>query len=331
MSLRVLRPGLLTTVQDPGRSGYQRYGIVAGGAADPFAARLANLLVGNDDPAAGLEMAVAGPRLTFDEETLIAWCGGDFIATLGNAPLPKNRPVRVPKGVVVDFGAARKGAMAWLAIAGGIAVPEIMGSRATYLAAGLGGFEGRRLDVGDSLPLGALSDRATSMLGLLNPGDAASWSVDPDRLGARGTAMPADILRVIQGPEWEWFSPAARETIFHEAYTITKDSNRMGARLRGPQLQLAAPREMVSAAVTHGVIQVPPSGQPILLGPDRQTIGGYPRIGVIATVDFGRQCQLRPGDAVRFQEITACEAHFLLRERERDFSIVASHLSTPRA
>lgn len=327
MSLHVLRPGLLTTVQDVGRSGYQRYGIVAGGAADPFAARVANLLVGNDHQAAVLEMAFAGPQLRFDCETLVAWCGGDFVATLDGKPLEKNRPVRVPAGSTVEFGPARKGTMAWLAIAGGIAVPPVMGSRSTYLAARIGGLEGRSLAVGDSLPLGASSPWAEKMLALLGPAGSPAWSVHPERLGR--PPLPY-TLRVMRGPEWEWFTGEAQQAFFNHPYTITKDSNRMGTRLAGDLLPLVAPREMVSAAVNQGVIQVPPSGQPILLGADRQTIGGYPRIGVITTVDFGSSIQLRPGDSIRFQEISTAEAHILLRERELDFNTAACHLSTPR-
>jgi antagonist of KipI len=134
----------------------------------------------------------------------------------------------------------------------------------------------------------------------------------------------------MRGPEWDWFSAEAQAAFFGESFRVSKDSNRMGVRLEGPALSMAAPREMTSAAVQHGVVQVPPSGQPILLGADRQTIGGYPRIAAIATVDFSGLAQLRPGDTVRLQEIAPAEAHAHLLEREGDFSIALSHLSTPR-
>ncbi|BCU78619.1 KipI antagonist [Luteolibacter sp. LG18] len=325
--IHVLRPGLLTTVQDNGRSGYQHLGVVVGGAADPFAARVANLLVGNSDGAAVLEMAFSGPRLQFDRATLVAWCGADFEAKLGDAPLPKNRPVLIPEGGIVDFPGARRGAMAWLAIAGGIQEPEVMGSRATDLSATFGGHEGRKLETGDILQTGSPSEWAASMTRLLDGGRQASWSLVPERLGKTNGQ---GVLRVIRGPEWDWFTPKAQESFTGTIYAVTKDSNRMGTRLEGAPLALASPREMVSSAIQHGVVQVPPSGQPIALGVDRQTLGGYPRIGVVATADAGRLAQLRPGEPVRFREILPAVAHALLIERERDLAVAAGHLATPR-
>ena len=326
--IHVLRPGLLTTVQDQGRTGHQRFGVSAGGAADPFAARVANALVGNAASAALLEMALAGPRLRFDADALVAWCGADFEATLDDRSLPKNRPVRVPAGGTLDFSQARQGAMAWLAIAGGIAVPEVLGSRSTYLAAQFGGVDGRCLVPGDALPAGPASPWALAMLKLLRvPGQAASWSVPLTRLGT--SSLPG-TLRAMRGPEWDWFTSDAQAALFQRTFRVSKDSNRMGARLNGPSLALATPREMISAAVQHGAVQVPPSGQPILLGADRQTIGGYPRMAAVATVDFAGLAQLRPGDAVRFSEITVADAHALLLARDRDLVMVLANLSTPR-
>jgi antagonist of KipI len=326
--IHVLRPGLLTTVQDQGRPGCQRFGVAAGGAADPFAARMANALVGNEAKAALLEMALAGPQLRFDEDALVAWCGAEFDATLDGQPLPKNRPVRVPAGGTLDFSQARQGVMAWLAAAGGIAVPEVLGSRSTYLAARFGGLEGRRLVAGDALSPGPASSWAQGMLKLLRvPGQTAAWSVPPNYFG---TPPLPGTLRAMRGPEWDWFSPDAHAALFQRVFRVSKDSNRMGVRLNGPPLLLAAPREMISAAVQHGVVQVPPSGQPILLGADRQTIGGYPRLAAVATVDFAGLAQLRPGDAVRFSELTVADAHALLLERERDVAMAAANLATPR-
>jgi len=329
MNVEVLRAGLQSTVQDTGRPGYQRFGVVVGGAADPFAARVLNRLVGNDPGLAVLEMALTGPKLRFSDETLIAWGGADFEATCEGAPLPKNRPVLVKAGAEVDFTAARHGTTAWLAVAGGIAVPMVMGSRSTYLAAGLGGLDGRTLAVGDVLPLGPASEWAGAMAGLLKKsGKPAGWAVPPDRLGF---AMPRGILRVVRGPEWSWFSKEAHGRFARPLYQVTKDSNRMGLRLNGEPLRLTEPRELASAAVNHGLIQVPPSGQPIILGADRQTLGGYPRIGAVVSVDFGALAQLRPGDPVCFQEIPMAEAHALLERRERHLAMATIHLSTPRA
>jgi antagonist of KipI len=316
--IEIVRAGMLTTIQDLGRPGYQNLGVVVGGAADSFAARVANFLVGNPENSALLEMAFAGPTLHLETDAVIAWCGADFDARCQGKPLLKNRPIHLPAGSVLDFGGAKRGAMAWLAIAGGIDVPEVLGSRSTDLSGKFGGFEGRKLAAGDRLALGRTSERKSSLQ------TAASWSLIPERLVAVGGP---GVVRVLRGPEWEWFSPKARETFFQSVFEITKEGNRMGTRLAGPSLPLAEPREMISAAVDHGVIQVPPSGRPIVLGIDRQTIGGYPRIGVVATVDLGKLAQFRPGDTVRFHEIQTHEAHELLIRRERDFSIARACLS----
>ncbi|HEY8962634.1 MAG TPA: biotin-dependent carboxyltransferase family protein, partial [Luteolibacter sp.] len=247
-----------------------------------------------------------------------AWCGAEFAATFNGEPLPKNRPVFLAAGSVLDFGGARTGAMAWLAVAGGIDVPEVMGSRSTDLTGKFGGFGGRKLATGDRLETGRTGPR--------NPfsPSVVSWSLAPERLVA---VCGPGVVRVMRGPEWDWFSEETRESFFQSVYEVTKDGNRMGIRLSGPALPPAEPREMISAAVDHGVVQVPPSGRPIVLGVDRQTIGGYPRIGVVATVDLGKIAQLRPGETMRFHEIQPHEAHELLLRRERDFAVARTCLT----
>jgi antagonist of KipI len=326
MSLVVLKPGLLTSVQDLGRSGYQRFGVVVGGAVDSFAARVANMLAGNDDNAALLEIALQGPELRFEAETLVAWCGGDFIVKLGSEPLPRDRPVRVPAGGVVSFGLAAHGARAWLAVAGGIDVPLVLGSRSTYRRAGFGGHQGRPLRAGDQLHFGPPAAWAEKILGALRAAGrmATSWSVRPHTLGA----PPRDgQVRAMRGPEWDWFTGEAQRRIFASEFRVTKDADRMGVRVEGPALELAVPREMISAAVNAGVVQVPPGGQPIVLLCSRQTVGGYPRLAAVAAVDFGRLAQLKPGDRVRFEEIALARAHELYFARERDLNRVRTGLT----
>ncbi len=326
MSISVLKPGLLTTVQDLGRPGYQRYGVVVGGAVDAFAARVANLLAGNGDNAALLEIALQGPALRFKADTLVAWSGGDFDAKLGTEPLPKDRPVRVPAGAVVSFGLAPHGARAWLAVAGGIDVPLVLGSRSTYRRAGFGGHQGRPLRAGDVLTLGAGGDWANTILAsLLAAGRAATtWSVRPPTLGAQ---PKEGFVRAMRGPEWELFTPEAQRRFFAEEFRVTKDADRMGVRLEGPALALTAPRELISSAVNAGVVQVPPGGAPIVLLCSRQTVGGYPRLAAVAAVDFGRLAQLRPGDRVRFEEISLAGAHELYIARERNLNRVRTGLT----
>ncbi len=317
----VLKSGLLTTVQDLGRTGFQQYGIVVGGALDTFAARVANLIVGNEPNAAVLELAQTGPELRFEREALIAWNGGDFAATISGQPLPRDRAVRVAAGEAVNFGVARKGLRAWVAIAGGIDVPLVMGSRTTYRRAGLGGHQGRPLVAGDELKTFAANERAVAMLGSLAAGSkrATAWTVRPETMGKQA---PAGVVRAMRGPEWEWFSEDAQRDFFAAEWQTTKEADRMGVRLQGPGLVLVKPREMISAAVNTGVVQVPPSGHPIVLLPSRQSVGGYPRIAAVAGVDIGRFTQLRPGEKVRFEKIPLPVAQELWLARERDLGRV---------
>lgn len=324
--IHVIKPGLLTTVQDLGRPGYQQYGVVVGGALDSYAARVANLIVGNPADAAVLELAQTGPELHFERETLVAWCGADFDATIGQVPLPPDRAVRVAAGETIRFGLARTGLRAWLAVAGGIDVPLVMGSRSTYRRAGIGGLEGRPLKAGDDLKTLAPSDWAEHLLASLRTGRKlmTAWTVRP---GVMGRPTAAGVVRAVRGPECTWFTLDAQRAFFSSNWTATKDADRMGVRLTGPVLARRQAGEMVSSAVNAGVVQVPAAGQPIVLLPSRQSVGGYPRLAVVATVDLPRIAQLRPGDQVRFEEINLTVAHALYLARERDLQRVRTGLA----
>ena len=324
--IRVIKPGLLTTVQDLGRPGYQQYGVAVGGALDAFAARVANLIVGNDDNAALLEIAQTGPDLLFEREALVAWNGGELDATIGGQPLPRDRAVRVAAGETVSFGVARAGLRAWLAVAGGIDVPLVLGSRATYRRAGIGGHEGRPLKAGDGLKTFGPGEWATTVLVTLRTRAqrATVWTVRPETLGQ---PAPAGVVRAVLGPEWDWFSAEAQRAFFSSDWTATQEADRMGVRLHGAELALAKPREMISAAVNTGVVQVPPSGQPIVLLPSRQSVGGYPRIAAVATADIGRFTQLRPGEKVSFARIPLAVALQLQLKRDRDLGRVRMGLA----
>lgn len=324
--IQVLKPGLLTTVQDLGRPGYQQYGVVVGGALDNFAARVANLIVGNEDNAAVLEMAQTGPELRFDRDLLVAWCGADFDAKVGAEALPCDRAVRVAAGETIRFGLARSGLRVWLAVAGGIDVPLVMGSRSTYRRAGIGGHQGRPLAAGDDLRMFPSSPWAQQMLTALRTGQkrAAAWTVRP---GTMGRPAAAGVVRAVRGPEWNWFTAEAQKALFTAAWTATKEADRMGVRLAGPALERRQAGDMVSSAVNAGVVQVPADGQPIVLLPSRQSVGGYPRLAAVAAADLRRFAQLRPGDPVRFEEISLAAAHGLYLARERDLTRVRTGLA----
>ncbi|MGG1659836.1 biotin-dependent carboxyltransferase family protein [Brevibacillus sp. NRS-1366] len=318
MSIEVISPGLSTTVQDLGRYGYQQHGVNVGGAMDELALQMANLLVGNPYHDAVLEITLKGPTLLFHKDMLIAICGGDFSPTIDTKPVLSNRPVWIRSGSVLHFGHAQKGCRAYLAVAGGWDVPVVMGSRSTNVRAGFGGVEGRMLQTGDLLgqnpkcPFSSFLEQQLEKKAGTALFSEANWFIS----GGRCTAHSEAVIRVIRGGQFEEFSAESRRSFFEESFQVSPRSDRMGYRLTGPTLALSTPTEMISAAVTAGTIQVPPNGQPIILMADRQTIGGYPKIGYVATVDLGIVAQLRPGETVRFVEISLRDAQQAIFERD---------------
>ncbi|MFD2718913.1 biotin-dependent carboxyltransferase family protein [Hymenobacter monticola] len=320
MSLNILRPGLLTTVQDLGRHGYQADGVVVSGAMDAVALRVGNLLVGNAEDAAGLEITVLGPRIRFEADHLIALTGAHLSPTLNGRSVGMNRPVWVAAGTELAFGAAAAGCRAYLAVAGGVAVPLVLGSRSTYLRAGLGGLHGRALRAGDVLPTAPptpLGQKLMAMLAALaSPKTWAQASYTP---GPRlcGTPLPATTVRAIAGPEHEQFSPASQRAFWQQPFRVSPEADRMGYRLQGPELNRQTNAELLSGAVTFGTVQVPASGQPIALMADHQTTGGYPRLAQVITADFPVLAQLRPGQQLWFQRVTLAEAQALYLAQER--------------
>jgi KipI family sensor histidine kinase inhibitor len=301
--IEVVRSGLFTTVQDLGRRGHRGRGVVQSGAADPFALRLANLLVGNPDDAAGLELTLLGPELRFSHDSLVALGGADFLA------LPRWQPVFVQAGTVLTFGHARAGCRGYLAVAGGIDVPLVLGSRSTYVRAEIGGLRGRALRDGDTLPVPATPRHAQGR-----------WHVDERIVPAYSTAP---VLRVLRGAHADQFGRA----LFDGEFKVTAHSDRMGVRVAGAPLTRNTSAELISSAVAPGTIQVPPDGNPIVLLADAQTIGGYPQIAHVIAVDQPLAAQLRPGDRVTFVEVTLAEAHELALARERVLAMVREGLA----
>jgi antagonist of KipI len=311
MKVIVERAGFLSSVQDLGRTGFRQFGVSTSGALDPFALRVANLLVGNDAAAAGLEITLGGLRLHFKDERIVAWCGGEFDVRVGAKSLLAGHAARVLAGEEVKVGRPRIGCRCWLAIAGGVDVPDVLGSRSTDLRAQFGGFEGRTLRDGDQLPLGKFRRSPTAGTERIS-----TWTAPHD------WASPAKrhpTLRFTPGVDWNRFNARTLRRLTSEAFTVSPDSDRMGVRLDGPELKRMDNVDLISEAVAPGTIQVPPSGKPILLLGDCQTIGGYPKIAHVITVDLGVAAQLRAGDHARFSEVSLADAHRLLLEREREF------------
>lgn len=318
MSIRILRPGLLTTVQDLGRPGYQRFGVSVGGAMDKLSLRVANHLVGNAESAAALEITLLGPTLHFENAGVIAICGGLWSPKIGESVVPMNRPVWIPAGTTLALGSAVRGARAYLAIAGGIDVPLVMGSRSTYPRANIGGLEGRALQSGDLLPSGSPSDLSQRLIGKLSMENSSAPYQSVPWFAALSPWEDVTTLRAIRGTEFERLDEASQESLFSTAFQVTSDSDRMGYRLSGPTLALAQTAEMISSAVCCGTIQAPPQGQPILLMADCATTGGYPKVAQIASVDLPKAAQLKPGDFFRLREISLAAAHNLYLRQEFD-------------
>jgi antagonist of KipI len=310
MTATVFHAGFLTSVQDLGRTGYRQFGVSLAGALDVFALRVANLLVGNDESAAGLEITFGGLRLQFADERIVAWCGGDFDVQIESRSLPAGHATRLQACEELKFSRPQIGCRSWLAISGGVDVPIALGSRSTDLRANFGGFGGRALRDGDVLQLGARPGSPIPATERISSWSASKpWSQ---------TAVSTPVLRFVRGAAWDLFNDVTIQRFTSEAFAVSTDSDRMGVRLDGLELRRDNHVDLISEAVAPGTIQVPSSGKPILLLGDCQTIGGYPKIAHVITVDLGIAAQLRAGDHVRFSEVSLADAHRLLLERESE-------------
>ncbi|TQR19705.1 biotin-dependent carboxyltransferase family protein [Psychrobacillus vulpis] len=313
MSVKVLHSGLLTTIQDIGRFGSQQYGVIVSGAMDSYSLRLANLLVGNMENEATLEITLFGTTLQFEEDTLIAITGGDFLATVDGVVAPLWRPVLIKKDSILKFNSAIRGSRAYVAFAGGINASEILGSKSTYLRAKIGGFEGRALQKGDVLLVGEGNYLSKKLVQQLTKNNF-SWSINCNELI---NFNQHQVIRVLKGTEFHRFNKESQQIFWEEPYSLTVQSDRMGYRLEGPPISLSENFELLSEGVTFGTIQIPSNGQPIILMADRQTTGGYPKIGQVITADLSSLAQLQPTATIRFKEVTQEEAEKLLIKNEQ--------------
>ena len=317
-SLRVITPGMLTTIQDLGRWGWQGRGVPVAGPMDPRSHRLANTLAGNETDAAAIEMTIVGPAVEFDDDRIAALSGADFEMIVDSRVMPVNAPFAVSAGSILRFGSHRRGARAYLAIAGGIAVPPVLNSRSTHLPSAMGGLEGRPLRAGDRLPLGKRGRESFS--------GVSSARKRPESglfRAAKMTPVPFFLpdghatVRILPGPQLDRFAPEALDVLQSAPFVVDAASNRMGFRLRGPVLRHAGEGEMLSDAARLGALQVPAAGQPILLMADRQTTGGYPSIATVISADIGLAGQLAPGDSISFVVSTIREAMAALVAQEQ--------------
>lgn len=303
MEITVIRAGMLTTVQDLGRTGHRAAGVPLCGAMDPFAARAANLLVGNAPDAAVLECTLVGPELGFPAEAVVAVTGASF------GGIPGWRTLTMKPGEILKLGAAVHGCRGYIAVAGGIEVPRVLGSRSTYLRGRLGGLAGRALQDGDVLPVPPAVRRV-----------ADHWRID-ERILPRYSALPT--VRVTPGAQADEFG----RVLFDTEFKVMTQSDRMGLRLGGARLVRIGGGELISSPVAPGTVQIPPDGQPIVLMADAQTIGGYPKAAHVISADLPLVAQLRPGDRLRFVETSMAEAQRAMKARDHVLALLHEGLA----
>lgn len=307
-SVSVLKPGAQTQLQDGGRFGWQRFGVPVGGAMDLWSHRVANLLAGNAEDEATLEILLMGPSLCFEAAATIALCGADLSAQVDGEQLPMHERIELPAGTQLDFGRRVNGLRCYLAVRGGFAVPPVMGSRSTFVRGGFGGFQGRALRKGDVLPIGPCA------AGTLPPAVLPDDIDVPVPLAAAQAVTP---VRVVPGEHAALFGPEVRALMTQATYQLSPQSDRMGLRLEGPPLPRLPGGELISEGVSFGTVQVPPDGQPIVLMAERQSAGGYPKIAHVASIDLPLLAQMAPRQALRFVPVSLAEAQALHLERER--------------
>lgn len=307
-------PGVLTTIQDEGRYGYEQFGMSPAGPMDLRAFRTANLLVGNPPEESTLEATVLGPALRFDQDNVVAITGADMGPILNGQPCPMYQAVAVRAGDQLKLGAAKTGCRAYIAFAGGLDVPLVMGSRATALQNQVGGYQGRKLSKGD-----AVGFRAP------NP------SLPLPRTAPIPTSQGREVtIRVVLGPQDDAFTEEGVKTFLSQPYAVSKDFDRMGCRLEGPVIQHKTDGNIISDGMVTGAIQVPTSGQPIIMLAERQTVGGYTKIATVISADLPLVGQRKTGDVIRFQAVTVEQAHRLWRDFNRELEELKANLDQPR-
>lgn len=318
MGIRVLKGGMLTTVQDLGRTGYQSQGFSVAGVMDVRSFKIANLLLDNPENEPVLEFTLIGPTLEFTSATIIAITGGDFQPTVNGEPVPMYTALYMNKGDILKFQSARTGSRGYIAFSSYLDVPVVMGSRCTNLKSKIGGFKGRKLQAGDYMNFRIKRRYLPYFLSRkLELPDAAEFEKDET------------VLRVVMGPQDNLFSKQGVETFLNSEYTVTSDFDRMGCRLEGSYIAPKKASDIISDGIAFGSIQVPAHGKPIILLADRQTTGGYAKIATVASVDIPKLVQRKTDHKIRFQAITVQEAQKLYMEELKELDKMRKIIHKP--
>ena len=307
--MKILKPGMYTTIQDVGRYNHQKSGMSVSGAMDQFSLRVANILVGNIDSEACLETTLFGLKIKFEGDALIAITGGDLMPMINNKAIDMWSGIKVLDGDELSFGTAKSGCRSYIAIEHGIDVPEVMGSKSTYVKGNVGGFEGRMLKAGDEIKINDVGGNAFTSIKKLPIGLIPSYYKD-------------NILRVVMGPQDDYFTKEGINTFLDCEFKVTTGADRMGYRLSGPKISHKTSADIISDGITMGSVQIPGDGAPIIMMADRQTTGGYTKIATIITSDINIVGQLKPGDSIRFKLINIEEAHRVYRKYMKDFDFI---------
>ncbi len=313
MGIRLINGGFLTTIQDLGRYGYQETGMSVSGVMDQNSAALANILAGNDPGEAVMEITLMGPKMEFTEDNIIALTGGDLGAKLDGAPLPRYEAVLVKAGQTLQFGGMFGGSRAYLAFAGGLDVPVVMGSRSTNLQSKIGGFEGRKLGSGDEIGFAA----------------PRTWlpRMSKRKLVAEDFSSKELTLRVLMGPQDDAFTKKGISAFLNGTYTITNEYDRMGCRMEGPVIEHIEGGDIITDGISFGAVQVPSHGNPIVMMADHQTTGGYTKIANVISVDLAKLAQCMPGHKIHFQQVDIREAQALYRDWKKQLRELSEALN----
>lgn len=315
MSIRVENGGLLTTVQDAGRTGYQEFGVPVSGAMDPLAMKVANLLLDNDENEAVLEVTLLGPKLVFEEAACICVTGGNLQPALDGKPARMYTALAVQPGQALTFAGPKTGCRAYIAFAGGLDIAPAMGSRSTYLKAKIGGYQGRKLEKGDALALRVPNAVLPNM---------ERRTITPPDLSAK-----TRTLQVVMGPQDDMFTAAGVQTFLSTPYTVTNQFDRMGCRLDGAKVEHVTDGNIISDGISFGAVQVPSEGKPIVMLADRQTVGGYTKIATVISADFETIAQAKAGDTIRFVKVSVTQAQNQYLSQKRYLAALKAALALP--